>query len=243
MVYKISIITAYYNCRPWIGDAIRSVRDQCYPKYEHIILDDMSNDGGYRVLKKHSQKDANIKIIKPSDKLWCGGAYNVLAQEATGDIVCVLDADDVLASKAMEKISFLYEKYPKVGWIYTNFWFCNARMKKIKPGFSCHPGDKSLLEHGKHCFSHWRTYRREAVGETTIFKPGLRAAVDKYMGYKLEQTAIGGFTGEKLYKYRMRSGGLSYTGKPAWKKMKKRFTKKRLNNKIKVYPIKKLKMK
>jgi len=235
---KISIITASYNCRPWIGDCIRSVQSQNYPNYEHLILDDHSTDRSIAKIEAMARRDSNLKIVSSRNKLYCGGAYNVLAQEATGDIVCVIDSDDVICNRAMIKIAKLYEDNPDVGWIYTNFWICNVILKKTKEGFSRHPGEKSLLEDGRHCFSHWRTYRREAVGGASIFKPGLLAAVDKYMGYRLEELAIGGFKDEKLYKYRTTPGGLSYTGKPAWRKMKRRFEKKRERKGIKAYPIK-----
>ena len=117
-------------------------------------------------------------------------------------------------------------------------------MKKVKRGVSAHPGNNSLLEAGKlgkHCFSHWRTFRRELLtDDNPIFKEELSSAVDKYMGYRLEELGVGGFINIPMYHYRQRVGGLSFKGRANWKKMKQEFSNKRETFNITPYPIKKL---
>ena len=116
-------------------------------------------------------------------------------------------------------------------------------MKKMTKGFSAHPGKKvSLLSagrNGRHCFSHWRTYRN-LINDGTIFKKGLKSAVDKYMGYRLEELGTGGFIDVPMYYYRKRRGGLSHTGRRNWNKMKGKFHRKRKVERITTYPIKRL---
>lgn len=242
---KISIITANWNCAKFLKGMIKSVRKQKFSDYEHLILDDCSTDKSRRVLTKLSDGDKRIRLIFANKKLRCGSSYAQLADAAKGDIIGVLDSDDCLCSDAMQTIVNLYDKYPEVGYIWSQYWLCNEGLHRIKKGVSSHPGNRTLVEAGmagKHCFSHWRTFRRSLikdVGSSVIFKEGLKSAVDKYMGYALEELSVGGFIDVPLYKYRQRSmGNLSYTGRKNWKKIKKSFDAKRKNGSIIVYPIK-----
>jgi len=49
----ISIITPVYNGADYLEELIQSVLNQNYPKIEHLIIDDGSQDGGAtrRILK------------------------------------------------------------------------------------------------------------------------------------------------------------------------------------------------
>ncbi len=240
---KVSIITASYNCGKYLKACISSVQAQKYDNYEHVILNDCSTDNSAKILRKYAKKDSHIKVITPKKRLKCGSAYAELCNHISGDIVGVLDSDDALAAKAIKTLVGLYTKNPDIGYIWTQFWLCDQRLNKLRKGFSSCPPN-GLLEagmRGKHCFSHWRTFRRNILEKGPIFKKGLKSAVDKYMGYAMEELAPGAFTPHVLYKYRQRVGGLSYTGRKNWKRMKVEFSKKREDKSICVFPIRKVK--
>ena len=254
---KISVITACYCCAPYLTDCIDSVHNQGYADYEHIIVDDNSIDGSYRMLKKFARRDDHLRIFKSDRHLHCGGAYSYAASQATGDIIAVLDSDDALVKNAMRNLVFLYKKYPDVQYMWTQYWLCDSGLRIARGrsgrrrGVSRHPGSISLLEagvKGKHCFSHWRTFRRELLKKSEeqskeIFRKGLKSAVDKYMGYTLEELGVGGFVNYPMYKYRQRRGGLSFTGRKNWEKMKRKFTKRRTKHDTKPFKITELSIK
>ena len=242
---KVSIITANRNCQKWLPKTIGSVRDQGYPDYEHLILDDCSTDNSRNVLKDLAKGDPHIKIFHAPKRLRCGSSYAQLADAAQGDIVGVLDSDDALTKNAIRIIVDLYKVHSDVGYIWSQHWACDERLRKVRIGVSSYPKKwASLLEAGigmKHCFSHWRTYRRSIVAKgSDIFKEGLKSAVDKYMAYALEERGIGGFTPEILYYYRQRLGGLSFTGRRNWERMKRKTAARRLEMNIKPFPTVKL---
>jgi len=59
----ISIITPVYNRKDCIGRCIKSVQKQEYENYQHIIINDGSDDGTLDVLKEFQNKENKIKVI------------------------------------------------------------------------------------------------------------------------------------------------------------------------------------
>ncbi len=92
---RITIITATYNSEATIADAIYSVTSQSYSDIEHLIIDGDSTDKTLEVI--NSTKNRVTKIISEPDK----GIYDALnkgIENATGEIIAFLHADDIYAS-------------------------------------------------------------------------------------------------------------------------------------------------
>ena len=95
----ISIITPVYNGAEYLEDLIRSVLNQSYPKIEHLIIDDGSQDGG-----------ATISILNkyPHLRWWSRenkGQYPTMNEgllEAKGEIICYVSADDLISQDAVK---------------------------------------------------------------------------------------------------------------------------------------------
>ncbi len=91
---KISIITAVLNGGTTIGDTVRSVLNQTYKNFEHIIIDGGSTDETVEVIKRYT--DGIAKIISEPDH----GIYDALnkgLRVSSGDVVGVLNGDDLYA--------------------------------------------------------------------------------------------------------------------------------------------------
>ncbi|MEO7292773.1 MAG: glycosyltransferase family 2 protein, partial [Ginsengibacter sp.] len=96
MSMKVSIITVTYNSAKYVDDCINSIIRQNYKNIEYIIIDGNSTDGTLDIIKKHS--DHIFKWVSQEDS----GMYDALNKGirlATGDIVGILNSDDVLASE------------------------------------------------------------------------------------------------------------------------------------------------
>lgn len=103
---KISLITACYNSAETIGTAIESVLSQKGVDVEYIVVDGGSKDGAVDIIKEYADKTLNSQLQTPnftfrwlseSDK----GMYDAInkgIKMATGDVVGILNADDVLAT-------------------------------------------------------------------------------------------------------------------------------------------------
>ncbi len=92
---KVSIITVVFNGEAFLEDCIKSVIEQNYPHIEYIVVDGGSTDGSLKIIEKY--KDHINHFISEKDK----GMYDALnkgIKMATGDVVGILNADDMLAS-------------------------------------------------------------------------------------------------------------------------------------------------
>ena len=90
---KVSIITVSFNSINTITRTICSVIDQTYSNIEYIIIDGNSNDGTKEIIESFGNKIQ--KFISEPDK----GIYDAMnkgIKVATGDIVGILNSDDIL---------------------------------------------------------------------------------------------------------------------------------------------------
>jgi len=98
---KISIITVSYNSAKTIEDTIKSVVDQTtFGDVEYIIVDGGSTDCTVDIIRRY--EDTITKWVSKRD---CGvyDAMNKGLRLATGDIVGILNSDDIYADRFVIK--------------------------------------------------------------------------------------------------------------------------------------------
>lgn len=115
---KISLITACYNSAETIGTAIESVLSQKGVDVEYIVVDGGSKDGTVDIIKEYADKTLNSQLLTPNFTFrWLSendkGMYDAINKGfkmATGDVVGILNADDVLASdETLKRIAEAFE--------------------------------------------------------------------------------------------------------------------------------------
>lgn len=89
-----SIITPTYNRASFLGEMIVSVQAQTFSDYEHIIVDDGSEDNSEGLVKEYANEDQRIIYIKQQNK-GRSIARNVGITAARGRFICFLDSDDL----------------------------------------------------------------------------------------------------------------------------------------------------
>ena len=109
----ISVITPSLNQSQFIEQTIKSVLNQGYANFEHIVMDGGSTDGTIEILKKYK----HLKWISEKD---CGQseAINKGLAMASGQIFNWLNADDYLEPGALLKIAEAHRQNPNAaGWV------------------------------------------------------------------------------------------------------------------------------
>ena len=107
---KLTLITATRNSAKTLPTAIESVLGQKGVDAEYIVIDGASTDGTIDLLKEYEPKfDGRMRWISEPDK----GMYDAInkgIKMATGDVIGILNADDVLASNdTLAKIAAQFE--------------------------------------------------------------------------------------------------------------------------------------
>lgn len=88
----VTVITPSLNHGEFIEACLDSVREQTYPRVEHIVLDGGSRDGTLDVLRRHD--GPRLRWVSEADR-GQAHAINKGLDDARGDVVCWLNADDL----------------------------------------------------------------------------------------------------------------------------------------------------
>lgn len=95
MIPKVSFVIPTYQSAAWTPHAIESAQKQDYANIEIIVVDDASTDTTRQVVEFMAGNDSRIKYIRLPKNMGRSEARNTGNKEATGDIIMVLDADDI----------------------------------------------------------------------------------------------------------------------------------------------------
>jgi glycosyltransferase len=104
---KVSLITVSYNSASTIKDTLQSVANQSYKNIEHILVDGISTDETLTIVKQFQHIH---HVVSEKDK----GIYDAMnkgIQLATGDIIGIINSDDLYPSSTIiEQIVNEFEK-------------------------------------------------------------------------------------------------------------------------------------
>ena len=113
--YKISIITVTKNSEKFLSQNISSVKTQNYRNYEHIIVDGNSVDKTIDIIKKYK---GNIKLIKNKNDKGLYHAMNVGIKRSSGDIIGILNSDDVYFKNTLKTVNKYFNKYNNLDFLF-----------------------------------------------------------------------------------------------------------------------------
>ena len=102
---KISIITITYNSDATIEETIRSVTMQDYPALEYVIIDGGSTDGTLDIIQKYRDQ---IQIVISEPDKGISDAFNKGIARATGEIIGIINSDDILLPGALQEVAEAY---------------------------------------------------------------------------------------------------------------------------------------
>lgn len=142
---KISIVTVCYNSSKTIEDTILSVLGQSYQNIEYIIVDGGSTDGTLAIIEKYKKHIAYF-VSEPDKGLY--DAINKGIKASTGDVVGIINSDDVLASYHTIKsvaVSFSLEGCEA---LYGNLIYTDASLQKTIRTWKSKPYQEGLFLKG-----------------------------------------------------------------------------------------------
>lgn len=97
----VSIVIPCYNYGHFLDEAINSVLAQTWPSLEIIVVDDGSTDPKTLALFEHFERPRTRLLRQENGGI--ASARNAAIQQARGEIILTLDADDRIAPTFVEK--------------------------------------------------------------------------------------------------------------------------------------------
>jgi glycosyltransferase involved in cell wall biosynthesis len=106
---KLSIITATKNCAATVADCMTSIIRQTHPDIEQVIIDGASTDATLEIVTRVTNPDSpSTKIVSEPDR----GIYDAMNKGialATGDVIGILNADDMYADEqVLERVAEVF---------------------------------------------------------------------------------------------------------------------------------------
>lgn len=107
---KISVVIPVYNAEKYIRQCLDSILHNQNIFLEVICIDDASTDRTPQILKEYQQSYSNVKVIRNEKNMYAGFSRNLGLQQAKGQYVHFLDADDTVIEHTYEKLYDLADK-------------------------------------------------------------------------------------------------------------------------------------
>lgn len=100
---QISVIVPVYNAEKYLIRCIDSILIQSFPNFELLLIDDGSKDSSGQICDEYATKDSRVRVFHKEN----GGvssARNFGLDNANGNYICFIDADDWIESNYLEYI-------------------------------------------------------------------------------------------------------------------------------------------
>lgn len=113
-VPKISVVMPVYNADRFLVESIESILNQTYTNFEFIIISSNPTEKAKGILDNYQRRDARILVFY-QEKKGIAFARNFGCQQAKGEYIAVMDADDISSLNRFEiQITFM-EEHPDIG--------------------------------------------------------------------------------------------------------------------------------
>jgi Glycosyl transferase family 2 len=117
-VPRVSVVVPCYNYGRFLPDCVDSVLAQRDVEVDVLIVDDASTDGSSDIADAVAETDRRVRVLHNEHNIGHIATYNRGFDEATGEYVILLSADDMLTPGALARAVALLSANPSVGFAY-----------------------------------------------------------------------------------------------------------------------------
>ena len=204
---KISIITITYNSGATLEETILSVTGQGYDNFEYLIIDGGSTDNTLEIVGKYRERMATV-VSEPDRGI--SDAFNKGIERANGEIVGIINSDDILLPGALSEIAKAYRRETDV---YSGLMYCwndktdekllfypDLRFDKLKLQFSVVHQGRFIRRDAYERFGGYAVEMRYMMDIDLLCRFYKRGAVFQLVDAPLAMFRLGGTTNDPIYK-------------------------------------------
>jgi len=206
----LSVIMPVFNTDDTLlEEAIRSVLNQTYSRWELCIADDASAKPSIRpLLDQFAAADSRIRVTYREASGHISAASNSAVELASGDFVILLDHDDVLTSDALCRIAEVIRDESEVDFIYSDEDKIDEEGNRSQPFFK--PAWSPTLLTSCNYITHLAAIRRTLVLEVGGFRDDMVGSQDHDLFLRIAEKARAiAHIPRVLYSWRMTRGSTS----------------------------------
>jgi glycosyltransferase involved in cell wall biosynthesis len=120
---KVSILITNYNYEEFLSRSIDSVLQQSWKAIEIVVADDGSEDRSCEVAQSYIDRGHPVVLVRGKHR-GMAGCLNAAFHASSGEIICLLDADDYFFPGKLEAVISAFRSNPDSG-------FCIHRTERI----------------------------------------------------------------------------------------------------------------
>ena len=211
---KFSIITVVKNDISKINLTLKSIKNQTFKDYEHIVFDGNSTDGTSEFLKKNLDNQ-NLYFRQSDNGVF--DAINKSFQKASGKFLIILHAGDFFCSKnSLYQLSEFIKSNNNYDFYYSNILFYNEKNMNISRVWKISPTKNNKLNFLK--IAHTSLCIKKKITKKIFYKDKIKISADIDYLYNL-CTHFKGKYFNNFFIY-MEDQGLSNSRKYFFRKLK-----------------------
>lgn len=219
---KVSVLLTCYNHVDFLRAAWDGIQTQTYRDLEIIALDDGSTDGTRELLSSlAATSELPCRVVLNEENLGTYGTLNRGLELAEGELIAVLNDDDVWLPNKLERQIQILQEHPEVGLVHTHGRFIDGRGEVFEGsplGFTfpkTRTGDVLLdLVYANKIIASAAVFRRDAAGQ---FNAAYFGSGDWEMWFRIALKWKIGFVDEQLTLYRVHGANASHKLDRIWR--------------------------
>ncbi len=139
---RISVVTPSFQMGRVLETTIRSVVEQDYPDLEYIVMDGGSTDGSVDIIRRYADRLAHWQSEPDHGQTH---AIHAGLERATGDVLCWVNADDLLLPGALSAVGAWFGADASRRFVVSHALRLDALAKPIRRWYAAPPTFRAVL--------------------------------------------------------------------------------------------------
>lgn len=181
-VPRVTLMLASHDRLSLLKEAVESALAQVYPRFEVLVVDDGSGRETTDWLRSQAAEHGNLRVsFQAHEGVGAARAHGV--RESTGEIICVLDSDDLLAPNALAVVVDALDQEPRADLVYVDNIHLLPNGERRRRSYPVYSSNRAMLWatllSARVPFKHTGTaYRRNVALALGSYDSGLPCKVD-----------------------------------------------------------------
>lgn len=117
----VTVVVPCYNTEAFLDQCLTSIEANDTARLEVIVVNDGSTDGSLKIMQRHAERDARIRVIdKPNEGY--GASVNRGIAEARGSYIAIAEPDDYLKPGMYDRLIAFGRRYGEPDIVKSSYW-------------------------------------------------------------------------------------------------------------------------